>query len=311
MTFVSPRAHSDRIYGAVTYLELMRSLYVLLSSPHLSCRACIKSRMHKSQQPAPKLSTAVCFYRSISTNTMSDLLAMVPLEPNCPLQYPRGVLTSVLQRRRLETTELLEALEKLCKAIKLDFQLYDHLNASNYAAVVNNITVDYEPAEERDRLWIFATTLVIFLFLFDDHFDKPTCSPENASILSTEVKTILRAFRKHTFNGLQGELEDWPASVPLKEAYLWLLKEAEELREGAAEVLHYAFTVFVHGIEDELREWGPDAYDGDLSTWDLQRYDEVRKYTGGAPIALVPTIFIINKWTKKEHFVTCAWGPGG
>ena len=236
---------------------------------------------------------------------MSDLLAMVPLERDSPLQYPLEVLASVLQRRRLETSGLLEALEKHCKAIKLEFQLYDHLNASNYVAKVNNVTVDYEPAEERDRLWIFSTTLVIFLFQFDDHFDKPSCSPENASMLSTEMKTILRAFRKHAFNGLQGQLEDWPASVPLKEAYLWLLKEAEELREGTAEVLHYAFMALVYGVETEITEWGPDAYSGDMSRWNLQRYDNVRKHTGGMQVATVPIIYIANKRTTKEHYIAC------
>ena len=48
-----------------------------------------------------------------------------------------------------------------------------------------------------------------------------------------EMRGILKALSRHSLGGLQGVLDDWPTAVPCKEAYLWLLQEAEGLRKGA------------------------------------------------------------------------------
>ena len=107
-------------------------------------------------------------------------------------------------------------------------------------------------------------------------------------------------------SGLQGGLDDWPtALVPLKEAYLWLLKEAEDLRKGTAELIHYQFLDYCFGVEAELMEWAPDMHQNNTLAWNLCRYNEVRKRSSGMIVTLMGPLYVANKWLKKETFISC------
>ena len=75
-----------------------------------------------------------------------------------------------------------------------------------------------------------------------------------------EIKTFLRALSRHGLSGFQGNLDDRPTSLPFREPYLWLLREAEDLSEGAAELIHYTFVDYCLGLEMEVTEWAPDLY---------------------------------------------------
>ena len=130
------------------------------------------------------------------------------------------------------------------------------MNIADYVAKTNNLGIEYHATEEEDRRWVFAATLGIFLFEFDDYFDKPSNTPENVSRLSTEMRAVQRALSKHGLSGLQGNLDDWPTSCSSLQgsAYCWLLREAEDLRRGAAELIHYTFLDYCFGVEMELTE---------------------------------------------------------
>ena len=83
------------------------------------------------------------------------------------------------------------------------------------------------------------------------------------------MRAVQRALSKHGLSGLQGNIDDWPTAVPYKEAYCWLLREAEDLRRGAAELVHYTFLDYCFGVEMEITEWAPDMYQHDTSSWNL------------------------------------------
>ena len=219
-----------------------------------------------------------------------------------PLRYARSALNAAKLRNSSVSPSLKDKFEKHCSALDLDPRSAD---IGYFVAKVNNIGVEYHPAEEQDRLWIFAATLFTFLMQFDGHFDKPSCTPENVSRLSMEIKTLLRALSRHGLSGFQGNLDDWPTSLPFREPYLWLLKEAEDLRKGAAELLHYTFVDYCLGLEMEVTEWAPDLYRNDTSSWNLDRCYESRKRSRGQTVDLVAPFYIANKWTKKEHFAAC------
>ena len=99
----------------------------------------------------------------------------------------------------------------------------------------------------------------------------PYNTPENVSRLSKEMRTLLRALTKHGLSGLQGDLNEWPTTVPLKEAYLWLLREAEDVRKGTAELVHHTFLDYCFGVETEVTEWAPDVYQNNTSAWNLSK----------------------------------------
>nr|WDE20682.1 terpene synthase-like protein uBuTS-9 [Bubarida sp. uBuTS-9] len=237
-----------------------------------------------------------------------SLFAEVPIKAlplERPLQYAHSALNLARLRKASESvcSSLTKRLQKHCSALKLNPQYIEAANFSHFAAKVYNIGVATEPGQ--DRLGIFVATLALFVFEFDDHFDKPCGTPENVSRLSMEMRILLRALSRHGLAGLQGVLDDWPTGAFGREAYLWLLKEAEDLRKGAAELMHYSFLDYCFGVESEILEWAPDAYRGDTTAWNLDRYSEVRKRSVGVTITLVAPLYIINKWTKKEHFATC------
>ena len=222
-----------------------------------------------------------------------------------PLRYARSALDSAKLRISSVSSSLKDKLQNHCSALKLDPRYIEQLNIADYVAKTNNLGVEYHATEEEDRQWIFAATLGIFLFEFDDHFDKPSNTPENVSRLSTEMRAVQRALSRHGLGGLQGNLDDWPTAVPYREAYCWLLREAEDLRRGAAELVHYTFLDYCFGVEMEITEWAPDVYQHDTSSWNLDRCNEVRKRSGGVPFALVGPLYIVNKWITKEHFTAC------
>ena len=66
------------------------------------------------------------------------------------------------------------------------------MNIADFVAKTTNVGIEYHATEEEDWLWIFAATLGIFLFEFDDYFDKPSNTPENVSRLSTEMRAVQR-----------------------------------------------------------------------------------------------------------------------
>ena len=169
--------------------------------------------------------------------------------------------------------------EQPCAALELN--PHSLTDIRYFVAKINNIGVNYHQAEEQDRLWIFAATLFTFLMQFDGHFDKPSIIPENISRLTIEIKAILRALSRHGLSGFQGNPDDWPTSLPFREPYLWLLREAEDLRKGAAELIHYTFLDYCLGLEMEVTEWAPDVYRHDTSSWSLARCYEALKHSRG------------------------------
>ena len=217
-----------------------------------------------------------------------------------PLRYARWALNAAKLRNSSASPSLKDKFEKHCSALDLR-----PVPVADIIAKASNIGVGYHQAEEQDRLWILTGTLYVFLMEFDAHFDNPSCTPENISRLSMEIRAILRALSRHGLSGFQGNLDDWPTSLPFRKPYLWLLKEAEDLRKGAAELLHYTFVDFCLGLEMEVTEWAPDLYRNDTSSWNLDRCCEARKRSRGQAIYIVPSFYIGNKWTKKEHFTAC------
>ena len=222
-----------------------------------------------------------------------------------PLRYSCSALDSAKLRNSSVSLSLKNKLQNHCSALKLNPRYNEELNIADYVAKTNNLGVEYHATEEEDRLWIFVATLGIFLFEFDDYFDKPSNTPENVSRLSTEMRAVQRALSRHGLSGLQGNIDDWPNAVPYREAYCWLLREAEDLRSGAAELIHYTFLDYCFGVEMELTEWAPDMYQHDTSSWNLDRCNEVRKRSGGVHFALVGPLYVVNKWTTKELFNAC------
>ena len=222
-----------------------------------------------------------------------------------PLQYARSALDLAKLRTSSISPSLKDKLQNHCSALRLNPRYIEELNIADMVAKMSNIGVEYHATEEENRLWIFAATLGIFLFQFDDYFDKPSNTPENVSRLSMEMRAVQRALSRHSLSGLQGNLDDWPTAVPYREVYHWLLREAEDLRRGAAELLHYTFLDSCFGVEMEITEWAPDVYRHDTSTWNLDRCNEVRKRSGGVHFALNGPLYIVNKWMTKEHFNAC------
>ena len=228
------------------------------------------------------------------------------LELDHPLLYASLVIDQAKLRNSSVSSSLRSKLENHCSALKIDSRYIEELNIVDYLAKTYNLGIEYNQTEEQDQVWIFMGTLAIYLFQFDDHFDTPSNTPENISRLSKEMRTLLRALSMFGLSGLQGDLDEWPNTVPLKEAYLWLLREAEVLRKGTAELIHQTFLDYCFGVESELLEWAPDVYQGDTSAWDFCRYNEIRKRSGGAMFALTAPLYVINKWLKKETFTSCS-----
>ena len=222
-----------------------------------------------------------------------------------PLRYAHSALNLAKLRNSSVSSSLKDKFEQHCAALELNPRSLTDIGYSDFVAKINNIGVKYHPAEEQDRLWIFAATLFTFLMQFDGHFDKPSITPENISRLTMEIKAILRALSRHGLSGFQRNLDDWPTSLPFREPYLWLLREAEDLRKGAAELVHYTFLDYCLGLEMEVTEWAPDVYRHDISSWSLARCYEARKRSRGQTVDLVAPLYIANKWTKKEHFTAC------
>ena len=153
---------------------------------------------------------------------------------------------------------------------------------------------------------MFASILIHFLFEFDDHFDSRVhLTPENIARLSKEMRDVLKSLSRHNLSGLQGSLEDWPSKVPGKEAYLWILREAEDLKKCGAELTHNIFADYCLGVEEEIIEWLPDMYRGDLTAWSLDRYKEIHKRAAGVVFTFVVPLFVTRKWIQKEHVNTC------
>lgn len=222
-----------------------------------------------------------------------------------PLQYAHSLIDSANLRKTSISSSLKDKLRRHFSALKLNPQYIDELNVSDCVAKIYNIGIECDPTEEQDRLWIYASTLVVILFQFDDHFDKSYNIPENLSRISMEMRTLLRALSRHGLSGLQGDLDDWPTTVPCREAYLWLLREADSLRNGAAELTHYTFLDYCFGVEMEIMDWAPDVYRGDTVAWSLKRYDDVRKRSAGVAFAMAGPLYIANKWITKEHVTSC------
>ena len=109
-----------------------------------------------------------------------------------PLRYARSAFDSAKLQISSVSTSLKDKLHKHCSALKLNPRYIEELNIADYVAKTNNLGVEYHATKEEDRLWIFAATLGIFLFEFDDYFDKPSNTPENVSRLSTEMRAVQR-----------------------------------------------------------------------------------------------------------------------
>ena len=239
-----------------------------------------------------------------------SLFTEIPIK-SLVLEHPLHYASSVIDLAKMRSSSALSPslrskLENHCSALNLDSRYIDEVKITDFVAKAYNIVIKCNQSDEPDRLWTFAATLALFLFQFDDHFDTPCNTPENTSRLSIEVRTLLNALSKHGLSGLQGDLDEWPTTVPLKEAYLWLLREGEDLRKGTAELLHHTFLDYCFGVELELLEWAPDIHQGDTSAWNLCRYSEVRKRSGGVIFTLAAPLYVTNKWLKKENFTSCS-----
>nr|WDE20681.1 terpene synthase-like protein uBuTS-8 [Bubarida sp. uBuTS-8] len=230
------------------------------------------------------------------------------LELEHQMHYADSIVSVTKLREPSVSKELKSRLHRRVLELRLNPQNIEILNSYDFVAKVCTFGVSNHSTtcSHQNRWWIFASISVIFLFEFDDQFDKPLLlSPENIASLSKKMRGVLRSLSGHKLSGLQGNLEDWPAEVVGKEAYLWLLREAEDLREGAAELVQDLFVDYCYGTEEEIIEWQPDAYRGDYTAWNLDRYNEVRKRSAGLTFVSVGPLFVAHKWIQKKHVVTC------
>nr|WDE20680.1 sesquiterpene synthase uBuTS-5 [Bubarida sp. uBuTS-5] len=226
------------------------------------------------------------------------------------MHYADSAVSEAKLRKHSVSEELKSQMHRHLVDLKLNPRYPDNLNIYDFVAKLFNLGVSKHPTFDQNRLWLFSSILILFLFEFDDHFDDHFDNPlhlttENIARLSKEMRAVLRSLSRHNLSGLQGSLEDWPAEVPCKEAYRWLLREAEDLKEGAAELLHDIFVDYCFGVEEEVIEWKSDMYRGDLTAWSLDRYKEVRKRAAGVVFAIVVPLFVTRKWIQKEHVNTC------
>ena len=224
------------------------------------------------------------------------------------LQHPMKYANSPLSAARLRETpinsSLISRLENHLSALKINLKYIELLNVTDFVAKIWNVGIERPSTEDQDRLWIYCATFIITLFEFDDHFDEPISTPDIITRLSMEMRVFLRALSRHSLGGLQGDLDDWPTAVPCKEGYLWLLREGERLKKGAAELFHSMFLDYSLGVESELVEWAPDLHRGDMTAWNLDRCVEVRKRSAGAHLTVVP-LFVIHKWMTRKDFSAC------
>lgn len=240
---------------------------------------------------------------------MSQLIE-VPIK-TLVLEHPPHYAHSALDVAKLResaiwSTSLRDKLQHQCSVLKLDSRYIDELSVADFVAKTYNIGVHYTSTDEEARLWMFAATWAVFIFQFDDQFDQPRNTPENLSRLSMDLRLLIRALSRHGLSGLQGELEDWPNTIiSFRKAYLWVLREGENLRTGTAELTHYVFLDYLFGVEVELMEWAPDVYRGDTTAWNLDRCNAVRKVSAGFPLAVLGPFYVANKWLKKEHITSC------
>ena len=218
------------------------------------------------------------------------------------LKYANSSLSAAKLREASVSSSLISRLENHLSALKVNPKYVEEVNIADFVAKAYNIGIECPSTEDQDRLWIFSATFIISFLKFDDHFDEPISTPENVARLSMEMGVILRALSRHSLSGLQGDLDDWPTAVPFKEAYLWLLREGEGLKKGAAELIHSMFLDYCLGVESEIVEWAPDLHRGDMTAWNLDRCIEVRKRSGA--FGLVP-LFVINKWITRKHYSAC------
>ena len=221
-----------------------------------------------------------------------------------PFKYAKSALCAAKLRVASASSALKSKLQSRISGLNLDLKYIDGLNITDYIAKAYKIGTEYPSTEHQDQLWIFSATFTIFLFEFDDHFDEHFGTPEIVAKLSMEMRGILRALSRHSLGGLQGVLDDWPTAVPCKEAYLWLLQEAEGLRKGTAELIHSNFSDYCLGVEMEIVEWAPDLDRGDLTAWNIDRCNEVRKRSSGGTFVMV-VLYVINEWMTREHYRAC------
>nr|WDE20676.1 bicyclogermacrene synthase uBuTS-1 [Bubarida sp. uBuTS-1] len=223
-----------------------------------------------------------------------------------PLHYSDSAVSLAKVREPLLSGELKSRLHRHALDLKLDPKYIGNLNVHDFVAKVHDLGVSNHPTPGQNRQWLFASTLVLFIFEFDDHFDTAVrLTPENIARVSKDMRDVLRSLSRHNLCGLQGSLEDWPAKVPCKEAYHWLLREGEDLREGTAQLIHDTFVDYCYGTEGEVIEWQPDMYRGDFTAWNLDRYCEIRKRSIGVLFAVLGPLFIRYNWIQKEHITTC------
>ena len=221
-----------------------------------------------------------------------------------PLKYANSPLSAAKLREASVSSSLISRLENHLSTLKVNFKYFEEVNVADFVAKTYNIGIECPSTEDQDRLWIFSATFITSFFEFDDHFDEPLSTPENVARLSMEMRVILRALSRHRLDGLQGDLDDWPPAVPFKETYLWLLREGEGLKKGAAELIHSTFNDYCLGVELEIVEWAPDLHRGDMTAWNLDRCIEVRKRSAGAVLTMAP-LFVTNKWMTRKHYSAC------
>nr|WDE20678.1 bicyclogermacrene synthase uBuTS-3 [Bubarida sp. uBuTS-3] len=232
------------------------------------------------------------------------------LELEYPMHYADSAVSEAKLRETSVSTELKSKLHRHILNLKLKAQYAEHLNIYDFIAKVHSIGVSNHPTVNKSekRQVLFASSLIVLLFQFDDHFeatDPLHLTLESIAKRSKEMRSVLSSLSAHNLSGLQGSLEEWPAAVPGKEAYLWLLREADDLREGTAELVHDTFVDYCHGVLMEIIEWQSDMYRGDFTAWNLDRYKEVRKRSSGVIFGTVGILYITQKWIQKEHITTC------
>nr|WDE20683.1 terpene synthase-like protein uBuTS-12 [Bubarida sp. uBuTS-12] len=225
------------------------------------------------------------------------------LELEHPVHYADSAVSVAKVRISSVSAGLNNRLYRRVLGLKMNPEYIKHMDINDFVAKACNLGL---PTPDQDRLWIFASVTGLFIFEFDDHFDKPLLiAPEYVARRSKQMRAVLRSLSGHKLSGLQGSLEDWPTEVPCKEAYLWLLREAEDQRKGGAELLHDVFIDFCYGVEEEIIQWQSDAHRGDFTAWTFDRYNEARKHSVGYIFTPVVPLFIINKWIQKEYFTSC------
>ena len=86
------------------------------------------------------------------------------------MHYAEATISVAKLRESLVSEKLNSRLHRLVLDLKLNPQYIDHMGINDFVAKACNLGA---PTPDQDWLWLFTSVHGVFIFEFDDHFDKP------------------------------------------------------------------------------------------------------------------------------------------